>query len=60
MMVDGFACQAPITDLACRQNRIRPRRRCASFDFEDDVEDDLIKIEAQNSISVLCHLFSDT
>ncbi len=44
------------------RSRTRPRRRCTSFDFEDedDDEDDLRKIEAQNSISVFCHLFSDT
>jgi hypothetical protein len=43
MMVDDFACQAIITDLACRQNRTRSRHSCSSFDFED--EDDINNTE---------------
>jgi hypothetical protein len=47
-------------DLARYQlrRRPRPRRRCTSFDFED--EDDLIKIDAQYTLSVICYLFSET
>jgi hypothetical protein len=35
-------------------------RKCTSFDYEDedDDEDDLIKIEAQNTIAVICFLSS--
>jgi hypothetical protein len=30
------------------------------FDYEDEDEDDLIKIEVQNTIFVICFLSSDT
>jgi hypothetical protein len=64
MMVDGFAYQVPITDLADRQNRTRPRsrprprRRCTSFDFEDDDEDNSLNTELLNPKHDIRHLSS--
>jgi hypothetical protein len=42
------------------RTRTRPRRRCASFDFEDDVAKLSIKLENRYPLSVVCPLSSDT
>ncbi len=69
MMVDGIACQAPITDLACRQNNPRPRYRFQKYFTKLDSSitrtrtttrtiESTSKPKTQYPSSVFCHLSS--